>query len=54
MVGKKDTKDPNVEALTEYQDGRTLEDPEVGPADNIIVSEHSQQQVEEAAPEADE
>jgi hypothetical protein len=39
--------DPNVEAVQEYQDQRTLDDPEVGPEDNIIVSPFSQQQLDE-------
>jgi len=35
------------EALTEFQDGRTLDDPEVGPDEQVIVSEWSQQQLDE-------
>jgi hypothetical protein len=45
MTGKK--QDSNVEALTEYQDGRTLDDPEVGPEDQVIASQWSQQQLDE-------
>jgi len=45
MTGKK--QDSDVEALTEFQDGRTLDDPEVGPEDNVIVSPYSQQQLDE-------
>lgn len=35
------------EALTEFQDGATLEDPEVGPEDQMEVSQWSQQQLDE-------
>ena len=45
MTGKK--RDSDVDALTEFQDGRTLDDPEVGPEDNVIVSPWSQQQLDE-------
>jgi hypothetical protein len=37
----------SVDALTDYQDGRTLDDPEVGPDGQVIVSPFSQQQMDE-------
>ncbi len=37
----------SVDALTEFQDGATLDDPEVGPDEQVIVSEWSQQQLDE-------
>lgn len=35
------------DALTEFQGGATLDDPEVGPEDQVIVSPYSQQQLDE-------
>jgi len=37
----------SVDALTEFQGGATLEDPEVGPEDQMEVSKWSQQQLDE-------
>ena len=37
----------SVDALTEFQDGRTLDDPEVGPEDQVVTSPYSQQQMDE-------
>jgi hypothetical protein len=45
MTGKK--QDSDVEALTEFQGGATLEDPEVGPEDQMEISKWSQQQLDE-------
>jgi len=44
MASKKDS---DTDAVTEFQDGRTLDDPEVGPEDQVITSEWSQQQLDE-------
>jgi len=35
------------QALTEFQGGATLDDPEVGPEDQVAVSPYSQQQLDE-------
>jgi hypothetical protein len=45
MTSKKH--DSDVDAVTEFQGGATLDDPEVGPEDNIVVSPWSQQQLDE-------
>ena len=39
--------DASVEALTEFQGGATLDDPEVGADDNIIPSQWSEQRLDE-------